>query len=280
MQSSPGWRARIAANGTSVVIAQCASASSMPPRVAFLIGGAARTFGTNLLLATLRHHFLERLAPDATARHVFLYLKSMDSDKSGGNEGSVSFAARTAPLTRILVALDLPWLRRSIREAVVIKGSGSFAGVGWAPQPSEPSAHALRQSDSEAWRAYRQPSGSQACKPPFGSRAKNKAANSSNQSRSLVNSSIKHPPPPPHAPPPPRPPRSLRLSTTVDPSRSNQEQRMLEAAYAIAHRIKDHMPHVLHRRPARAPPMSSSHGRHRRHYTIHSHRSHRLLLSR
>jgi hypothetical protein len=148
------------------------------PRVAFCIAGAARGFATPLVHEMLRHNFVRMLAPNPSrsGSRAFVLLKTADSSKlNDWGNGNVQFAAHDEHASRIpalVAALERPWLRRMLGEAVILNGSGSFSGLGWQPGGASSGGAsaagaraALRQPDADdTWRQLR----SRECMMPWG----------------------------------------------------------------------------------------------------------------
>jgi hypothetical protein len=118
--------------------------------VAFCIAGAARSFAAPLVQESLRRHLIESYGARAT---LFLQLKASDSDKMSGrnhDHTTIRFRARSQPIEAILRALRSKWLAPLIGEAVVLNGSGSFAGA-------SAGSGVVRRGNDSLWREYTSP---------------------------------------------------------------------------------------------------------------------------
>jgi hypothetical protein len=167
---------------TSRAACNDATSTITRPRVAFCVAGAARTFPTPLVLTSMRSNLIDAMAgAGSTSHRVFLHLKLGDLPKLDASNAGLHYtmplsdedaARRRAMLNAVFAALETPWVRRVLGEAVVINGSGHSSSVGW--RPHSPSggggggggvASALRPSNDDAWLSYT----SWCCPPPFGS---------------------------------------------------------------------------------------------------------------
>ena len=183
MSSSDQWLTSIASAGAAAATSCANSTSTRAPTVAFLIAGAARTFATPLMLASLRHLLVHPLSPERQPA-LFLYLKTADSDKDGRAEhaDSVSFAARTVGIQPLMNAVTTSWVGRHVVEAVIVNGSAAFSGRGW--RPGDPLSFLVRHPEP-LWRHY---TAGQSCKWPFGTlAAKRPSSKRLPSSRPLLN---------------------------------------------------------------------------------------------
>ena len=99
------------------------------------ISGAARSFATPLVLSQLRHNLIESLASHGAHKRLFLAIKTADSAKLNGGTTErnykITSAHAAAEIKYLLHALEQPWLKPLIGEAVILNGSGTFNGSGW-----------------------------------------------------------------------------------------------------------------------------------------------------
>ena len=137
-----------------------ADPNERPPQIAFCVAGSARSFATPLVIAHLRARLITPLAPCGAegGSRLFLLLKTLDTEK---HLGSVHFdkhddTSRTS-LRALTAAIESPWIRPMIGEAVLLNGSGAYLGVGWDGSSALGShaLDALRQADDTLWQSYR-----------------------------------------------------------------------------------------------------------------------------
>jgi hypothetical protein len=134
--------------------------SSSPPRVAFCIAGAARSFGSPLVLSALRFNLVTPLAGNDPVRggsRLFLSLKTSDSAKS---IAGVSFGQHRGQAAPLLAALSNHWLSPLIGEAVIVNGSGAYLGErggGGLRGSTQRGGERVTQvnADPYAWRRFR-----------------------------------------------------------------------------------------------------------------------------
>ena len=130
-----------------------------PPRTAFCIAGAARTFTVPLVQAALWHHLVRAFTGgDATGgSRVFFHLKTADSDKRHEPTGVtwMKYHARRFEPKRVEEAVR-QW-HEWIGAAVIVHGSGSVGEPMSMTRESGAPPRAVEhvQSNSSAWRAYR-----------------------------------------------------------------------------------------------------------------------------
>ena len=100
------WRGAMRQESATVAN-RCVHLSSVPPRVAFCVAGAARSFATRLAQETLRSFVIDPLAPQGAdgGSRIFLQLKTLDSDKLANvGDFHVRFHKHIGPLS----SLDTP----------------------------------------------------------------------------------------------------------------------------------------------------------------------------
>ena len=91
------WRATLGRSG-DMAARRCDGVNEPPPRTAFCIAGAARSFGTSLVQTALRHHLIRGYGAASTSRLFFL-LKTADSDKQhepSGAKAHISLRSSTS----------------------------------------------------------------------------------------------------------------------------------------------------------------------------------------
>ena len=124
---------------SNISLAACTLPSSRPPRIAFLVAGSARSFATSLVLRMFKEHLVDSLGSHGATKRLFLYLKAGDSPKFSGGTGETAYplgelvhgAAAREPWAmpeNVAAALELPWMRRLIAEAIIVNGSGTYNG--------------------------------------------------------------------------------------------------------------------------------------------------------
>ena len=138
-----------------------AISKNAPPRVAFCIAGAARSFAAPLVLESLRANLVTPLAgttPESSGSSLFLSLKVADSAKSGVY--GVSFGQHVSRVGPLMAALTNTWIAPLIAEAAIVNGSGAYLGPA-VPTPSPLGsglAHSrvgIVRADETLWRGYR-----------------------------------------------------------------------------------------------------------------------------
>jgi hypothetical protein len=85
----------------------------------------------------LEHHYhnlVRQLAPTESDSRIFLYLKLADSNKTTAT--GRRFIGQTFEAEPLLAVMQSGWIARMLAEAVVIRGSGSYAEAGWCPSDS------------------------------------------------------------------------------------------------------------------------------------------------
>ena len=128
---------------------KCRHASAPPPRIAFCIGGAARSFATPLVLTLLRHNLVAALGGSNESR-LFLQLKAVDSDKLQMSGTTSFWKHNESTMANLAAALEAPWLGSLVGEAMLLDGNGA---------PAEPKGEARQElvvsPNAEVWRHFR-----------------------------------------------------------------------------------------------------------------------------
>ena len=155
-------------------------AKTSPPSLAVCVLGAARSFGSPLMLASLRQQFIDPLSGGEalTRARVFALLKTRDDRKSvegaiGRHHSFEAHADTSSSLESLAAALESEWLLPILGEAVILDGSGSYDGLGWVPTDEERRAcrinasgaharQAVRSADEATWRLHKS-SGQSSC---------------------------------------------------------------------------------------------------------------------
>ena len=152
----PGWENRIGGQGRAATRAcDRMDAPLAPPRCAFCIAGAARSFASPLVLEALRANFLEPIAGSnfvTTGSRVFLSLKVADSSKRITGVAFDRHHSSIAPLQAALTS-STSWLAPALADAVIVNGSGSFAGS--TPARSPFAGPMVVPADESVWRSFR-----------------------------------------------------------------------------------------------------------------------------
>ena len=148
------WQVGVA-KASAAALARCENETTRTaPKVALCVAGSARSFATPVVLTHLYHNLLVPLAGDRPERvRLFLHLKLNDSEKIAGLAGQRFHSHRENSLASIAAALQLPWMRSRLGEAVLLNGSGSYAGGGCSAHTDAGSC--VVQPSTSAWTAYR-----------------------------------------------------------------------------------------------------------------------------